>query len=193
MEAIKKIEPKITFEEYLVLEQDNDIRHEFYDGTLIPIEATTKAHNRIKRNLIRQIETPSFDKSVCELFDENVLTQLMERKKYVYPDIVITCDPDDNDPLIVKSPTVIIEILSPSTKKYDKTVKFFAYQRIPSIQQCIFVAQDNIEVKSFQRSKDNQWILSTLENTEDILYINSLSLKIKLKDIYTNIRINTLE
>jgi len=193
MEAIQKIKPKITFEEYLVSEQDNDIRHEFYDGILIPIEATTKAHNRIKRNLIRQIETPSFDKSRCELFDENVLTQLTEKKKYVYPDIVISCDPNDTDPLIVKAPTVIIEILSPSTKKYDKTVKFFAYQRIPTIQQCVFVAQDTIEIKSFQRSKDNQWILTTLENLEDTLYINSLSLEIKLKDIYSNIRIDIPE
>lgn len=190
MEAIQKIETKITFEEYLVLEQENEIRHEFNDGVLTPIEATTKAHNRIKRNIIRQIETPSFDKSDCELFDENVLTQLKEKKKYVYPDIVISCDPDDADPLIVKSPSVIIEILSPSTKKYDKTVKFFAYQRIPTIQQCIFVAQDSVEVKSFQRSKDNQWILTTLENLEDTLIIKSLSLELKLEAIYSNILID---
>lgn len=192
MGAIKKTEPKITFEEYLLLEQDSDTRHEFSDGILIPIEATTKAHNRIKRNLIRQIETPAFDESACELFDENVLTQLTEHKKYVYPDIVVTCDPDDTDPLIVKFPTVIIEILSPSTKKYDKTVKFFAYQRIPSLQQCVFVAQDGIEVKSFQRSKDEQWILTTLENIEDVLRIDVLNLDIKLADIYTNISLDIL-
>lgn len=189
MEAIKKTVPKITFEQYLVLEEGNEVRHEFFDGTLIPVEATTKVHNKIKRNLIRQIETPEFDKSKCELFDENVLTQLMERKKYVYPDIVVSCDPDDTDPLIVKSPTVIIEVLSPSTRKYDKTVKFFAYQRIPSIQQCIFVAQDSIDVKSFQRSKDNQWILTTLEDLEEMLEIPALNLNIKLTDIYTNIRL----
>ena len=187
MEAIKKTDPKISFEAYLLSEQDSEVRHEFSDGTLIPIEATTKAHNRIKRNLIRQIETPEFDKSACELFDENVLTQLTERKKYVYPDIVVSCDPDDTDPLIVKSPAVIIEILSPSTKKYDKTVKFFAYQRIPSLQQCVFVAQDSVEVKSFQRSKDEQWILTTLESVEDTLRIDVLNLEIKLADIYTNI------
>jgi len=192
MEAIKKIVPKISFEEYLLLEQDNEGRNEFSDGTIIPIEATTKAHNRIKRNLIRQIETPKFDESGCELFDENVLTELVEDKKYVYPDIVVSCDPDDTDPLIVKSPTVVIEILSPSTKKYDKTVKFFAYQRIPSIQQCIFVAQDSIEIKSFQRSKDNQWILTTLESLEDTLSIDSLDLEIKLADIYVNIGLDVL-
>jgi len=186
MEALKKTTPTLTFEQYLVLEQDSDVRHEFSDGRLIPVEATTKTHNRIKRNLIRQIETPTFDKSACELFDENVLTQLTEGKKYVYPDIVVSCDPDDTDPLIVISPTIIIEILSPSTKKYDKTVKFSAYQRIPSIQQCIFVAQDSVEIKSFERS-GNQWILTTLESLEDTLDIPHLNLSISLADVYINI------
>ena len=115
------------------------------------------------------------------------MTQLTEDKKYVYPDIVISCDPDDTDPLVVKSPTIIIEILSPSTKKYDKTVKIFAYQRIPTIQQCVFVAQDSIEVKSFERA-DNQWILSTMESLEDRLEIPYLDLSIELADIYANIK-----
>ena len=187
METSEKTASVLTFEEYLALEQDSDTRHEFSDGKLIPVEATTKAHNKIKRNLIRQIETPKFNKSPCELFDENVLTQLTEDKKYVYPDIVISCDPDDTAPLVVKSPTIIIEILSPSTKKYDKTVKFFAYQRIPTIQQCIFVAQDSIEVKSFEHA-DNQWIISTMESLEDKLEIPSLDLSISLADIYVNIQ-----
>ena len=73
MEVLKKTASVLTFEEYLVLEQDSDTRHEFSDGRLIPVEATTKAHNKIKRNLIRQIETPN---------------------------------PDDTDPLVVKSPTI---------------------------------------------------------------------------------------
>jgi len=176
----------LTFEQYLVLEQDSDVRHEFSDGKLIPVEATTKTHNKIKRNLIRQIETPTFDAGACELFDENVLTQLTEGKKYVYPDIVVSCDPDDTDPLIVTSPTIIIEILSPSTKKYDKTVKFFAYQRIPTIQQCIFVAQDSVEIKSFERS-GNQWVLTTLESLEDVLEIPHLNLSISLANVYVNI------
>jgi len=186
MEVLKKTIPTLTFEQYLASEQDNDVRHEFSDGKLIPIEATTKVHNRIKRNLIRQIETPTFDAGACELFDENVLTELTEGKKYVYPDIVVSCDPDDTDPLIVKSPTIIIEILSPSTKKYDKTVKSFAYQRIPSIQQCIFVAQDSVEIKSFERS-GSQWILTTLESLEDTLDIPYLNLKVSLADVYANI------
>ena len=177
---------KVTFEEYLSLEQESEARHEFQDGELIPLEATTKAHNRIKRNITRQIETPEFEERGCELYDENVLTQLQEKKRYVYPDVVITCQPTD-DPLVVVHPTVVFEILSPSTKKYDKTTKFFRYQRIPSLQQCVFVAQDEVEVKSFLRHANGQWVQTALDDIEEVLEIPALQTNISLRTIYRGI------
>ncbi|MFK7936232.1 MAG: Uma2 family endonuclease [Saprospiraceae bacterium] len=189
MNPAKKIEKsrKITFEEYLALEQESEIRHEFQDGELIPLEATTKAHNRIKRNITRAIETPEFEERGCELYDENVLTQLQEKKRYVYPDVVVTCQPT-SDPLIVVHPTIVFEILSPSTKKYDKTTKFFRYQRIPSLMQCIFVAQDEIEVKSFLRHENGQWVQTALDAIDDVLEIPDLQMSISLREIYRNIK-----
>jgi Uma2 family endonuclease len=181
-EAIK-LEEWVSFEDYLQQEKDSDIRHEYANGQLMPIEATTKAHNRIKRNIIRAIETPKFDETSCELYDENVLTELIEKRRYVYPDIVVTCQPND-DPLIVKNPTVVFEILSPSTKKYDKTTKFFRYQLLPSLQQCVFVAQDEIDVKSFLRSTDDQWILTTLTRLDQLLTIPSLTIDVPISTIY---------
>lgn len=175
---------KYTFEEYLAFERESETRHEFHDGEIIPVEATTKVHNQIKRRIIRHIETPEFEDSGCQLFDENVATVVQEGKRVVYPDIVVTCDPDDNDPYLVYAPQVIIEILSESTKKYDKTIKFFRYQRLPTLRQCVFVAQGEIEIRSFIRSEDNQWILSLLEKPTDVLEIPTLNVSVKLEDIY---------
>lgn len=186
MDGAVKLNDFISFEDYLAVEQDSEQRYEYNNGQLTKIEATTKAHNRIKRNIIRVIETPEFDETSCELYDENVLTELQEKKRYVYPDIVITCEPSD-DPLIVKSPTVIFEILSPSTKKYDKTTKFFRYQMLPSLKQCIFVSQDAIEVRSFLRSDNDQWILTTLNRLEQSLEIPALDIEVALSDIYQSI------
>lgn len=188
MNSAKKISnpDNISFADYLLVEQNSETRHEFQDGVLIPLEATTKAHNRIKRNITRAIETPSFEDKGCELYDENVLTQLQEKKRYVYPDVVITCQPT-NDPLIVVHPTVVFEILSPSTKKYDKTTKFFRYQRIPSLMQCVFVAQDEIEIKSFLRHGNGQWVQTALDSIDDVLELPDLATTIKVKDIYRSI------
>lgn len=188
--AIKVESEKLyTLEEFIALEQTSDLRHEFYDGRLIPLEATTIAHNRIKRNIIRPIETPEFDKKGCILCDENVLTQLQEHKKYVYPDIVVSCDKREDNPLIVQFPMLVVEILSPSTKRYDKTTKFFKYQRIPSLMQCIFVAQDAVEVHSFVRNEEDVWVLTLLSKLEDKLNIVGLNVSIPLADVYSNVKI----
>ncbi|MEM1327825.1 MAG: Uma2 family endonuclease [Bacteroidota bacterium] len=187
MNEALKLEEFTPFDTYLEQEKNSDIRHEYLNGQIIPIEATTKAHNRIKRNIIRQIETPEFDETRCELYDENVLTELLEKKRYVYPDIVTTCQPNE-DPLIIKHPTVTFEILSPSTKKCDKTTKFFRYQLLPSLNQCIFVAQDEIDVKSFLRTSDNEWTLTTLTELDQVLNIPSLGSHLAVSDIYRNIQ-----
>lgn len=194
MNAALKLERYVqTFEEFLEQEKDSDIRHEYNNGELIPLEATTKAHNRIKRNIIRQVENEAFEASGCQLYDENVLTQLVEKKKAVYPDIVITCDSRDDDPLLVKFPAVIFEILSDSTQRYDKTIKFFRYQRLPSLRQCIFVAQNKMEVRSFLRTEDNRWELTLLEKPHEILEIPVLNVSISLAEIYRNIPLSNSE
>lgn len=142
----------ISFDDFLQQQLvENSLRSDFWDGEVVELEATTKAHNRIKRNIIRQLDEGQLQAAGCELYDENVLTELAEARRYVYPDIVVSCDPTDTDSLIVKSPALIVEILSDSTQHYDRTKKFFQYQRLPSLQQVIFVAQRMMAVESFQR------------------------------------------
>ena len=82
-------------------------------------------------------------KNGCRLFHENVITEVdAPKKKGVYPDIVVTFNEEDRlDALVVKHPVLIVEVLSNSTAKYDKTGKFFKYQRIPSLKQYILISQ----------------------------------------------------
>ena len=184
----KSSNKKYTYKEYLALEKASETRHDFIDGEIIPLEATPKAHNRIKRNLIKKIETPLFDTKGCELFDENVMTQLKNKQQYVYPDIVISCDSNDNDPLIVKHPSIIIEVLSNSTERYDRTTKFFKYQRIDSLVQCVFVSQNEMAIESFFRMKnDKNWSYRAIDQIDDFLEFPSLGLSVKVADIYKNI------
>lgn len=186
--AKKTFGEKYTFKEYLALEEKSEVRHDFIDGAIIPIEATTKTHNRIKRNLIKKIDVPSFSKKDCELFDENVMTQLKSKKQYVYPDIVITCHPDDNDLLIVKYPSIIVEVLSDSAERYDRTTKFFKYQRIDSLVQCVFISQNEMAVESYLKAKNTKhWLYQAMDQLDDELEFPSLEMSVSLKDIYDNI------
>lgn len=185
--SLARKEERISVEEYFDLQRNTDKRYDFWDGILIELEATTKTHNRIKRNLIRELDGPELAEKGCELFDENVMTQLKSRKKYVYPDIVISCNPDDDDPLVVQYPCIIIEVLSDGTEQYDRTEKFFKYQRIPSVEQCVFVSQKMMAVESFIRSTEDQWLFKALEQPYDQLVFPNLGIAIKLEEIYQGI------
>jgi len=179
------IKTKLTFEEYLAGEQESAVRHEFDNGVLIPLEATTKRHNRIITNVLRCIDPIKLDKKGCEVYHENVVTRVREKKKYVYPDIVITCDPSDqSDEYVIMNPCVIMEVLSKSTASYDKAGKFFKYQRIPSLQQYILVSQYAVAVEYYLRMEDGQWIYTALDSLGDKLVIPSLDIEISLSDLY---------
>lgn len=188
--SLARKEQRISVDEYFDLQRRTDKRYDFWDGKLIELEATTKIHNRIKRNLIRKLDVPGLSEKGCELFDENVMTQLKNRRKYVYPDIVVSCDPEDDDPLIVKYPCIIIEVLSDGTEQYDRTEKFFKYQRIPSVEQCVFVSQKMMAVESFIRSTDDQWLFKALEQPTDQLVFPKLGVSVSLEEIYMGISLS---
>lgn len=191
--SLARKEKRISVEEYFDLQRNTGKRYDFWDGKLIELEATTKVHNRIKRNLIRKLDVPVLSEKDCELFDENVMTQLKSREKYVYPDIVISCNPEDNDPLIVQFPFIIIEVLPDGTEQYDRTEKFFKYQRIPTVEQCVFVSQKMMAVESFIRSTEDQWLFKALEQPTDQLVFPKLEIVIGLEDIYQGIPLTAEE
>ena len=122
-------EKLFTVDEYIEFEENSDIRHEFHNGHLYPIEATTVAHNEVKQNTVALIR-PVFRKRGCKVVDETIKLQILENGKYVYPDIMITCDESDKNTIyIMQHPSLIIEVLSKSTADYDKGSKFNFYQR----------------------------------------------------------------
>jgi Uma2 family endonuclease len=188
--SLARKKEQISLEAYFELQRSGPERHDFWDGKLVKLEATTKNHNRIKRNIIDAIPRSARQAAGCELFDENVMTQLKRKQKYVYPDIVLTCDPRENDPLVIEYPCIIIEILSDGTERYDRTDKFFLYQRIPTVEQCVFVAQDQIAIESFQRAGQGQWLLQPLQQADEELHLSKLGISIPLAAIYDGVVLN---
>jgi Uma2 family endonuclease len=188
--SLARKKDRISLEAYFELQRSGPKRHDFWDGELVELEATTKNHNRIKRNIIDAIPRSARQAADCELFDENVMTQLKHNQNYVYPDIVLTCDPRENDPLVIEYPCMLIEILSDGTERYDRTDKFFQYQRIPTVEQCVFIAQNQMAIESFQRADHGQWLMQPLQEAEDELYFPKLDLSIALDAIYDGIILN---
>ena len=188
MDTAKKISQKYSFEEYVAFEQESKIRHEFQDGLLIPIEATTKNHNILITNFLLNANIPKLRKQGCQLFHENVITEVATTKKGVYPDIVVTCNKEDQkDVLVVRHPKLIVEVLSKSTASYDKTGKFFKYQRIPSLEQYVLISQYAYAIEYYTKMENGQWIYSALDQLDSVLEIPCIDLKIPLSALYEDI------
>ena len=190
MSFARKLSRRYSFQEYITLEQESDSRHEFHDGKIIPVEATTKNHNTIVTNFLLNANIPKLRKSGCRLFHENVITEVdTPKKKGVYPDIVVTCNENDRqDALVVKHPILIVEVLSNSTAKYDKTGKFFKYQRIPSLKQYILISQYAYAVEFYQKMENGQWVYTALSSFEDILEIPCIDVAIPLAELYVDVQ-----
>lgn len=128
---------KMTAEEYLEWEATQEFRHEYIDGEIYTMTGSSIPHNDIALNLYRTLY-PHLRSRGCRVNVSDVKVQANQNSRYFYPDLVISCHPDDlQSRQFIQHPTVIIEILSPSTANYDHTKKLKYYRQIPSLQEYI--------------------------------------------------------
>ena len=126
MPLVKKTETKISEEEYLEGELTSDIRHEYIDGYVYTMAGASKNHGIISRNVLVELSNKlKQQKSPCDIFSSDMKVKESEKTtKYFYPDVLVTCDPDDNESeYYVNSSVIIVEVLSESTRKYDLPIK----------------------------------------------------------------------
>jgi Uma2 family endonuclease len=109
---------------------------------------------------------------------------------YTHPDLTIACGkplPPDEHEGILLNPTVIFEVLSPSTEHYDRGVKFRRYREIESLTDYILVNQDQARIEQFTRGDANTWTLHDYQRTDDVLLIASIGVSLPLATIYEGI------
>ena len=177
----------ITVEEYLNLEQDAKIRHEYVAGQIYAIAGASEAHNLIVTNLIA-ISRPHLRGSSCRTFvsDMKVKVKMQQADIFYYPDVLVTCDPNDNEKYFKTNPNLIVEVLSDSTQTTDRREKRINYQTIDSLQEYVLVSQDEIKVEIYRRDKNNNWTVETLSK-DDNLQLNSVGLTLTMADIYEDV------
>lgn len=141
---------QVSYDDYLRIEEEAiDVRYEYVDGFLYAMVGATRWHNSIVGN-IASVLRASARGSGCWVYAENVKLRAAERVVY-YPDLVVTCDPSDDDPIIVQRPCLIIEVTSPSTRTIDQREKRGAYRRIPTLLSYMIVYQEERRVERHWR------------------------------------------
>ncbi|NJM22969.1 MAG: Uma2 family endonuclease [Richelia sp. SM1_7_0] len=178
-----------TVEEYLELEQNSEIRHEYICGQVFAMSGGSKEHNTITLNIASRLRSHLRGGS-CSVFmaDMKVNIQLASQNKniYYYPDVIITCDPDDQDRFSLDYPCLIIEVLSPSTETTDRREKLVNYRTLESLQEYILVSQDEIQVEVYRKDSQGNWSLTILGKDNE-LHLDSIGLTLTMTEIYEDV------
>ncbi|WP_346237581.1 Uma2 family endonuclease [Niabella insulamsoli] len=176
-----------TIAEYLAMEKSADTKHEFFEGEVFAMAGAGRRHNIIAKNLTGELYLALKGKS-CQPYGSDLRIHIPENTFFTYPDISVICGDitpsrEDEDTAIL--PTVLIEILSPATKNYDRGGKFKLYRDIPSLKEYLLVDAESINVEAFRINKSGHWELEEYKMLEDILAIKAIDVSVSISDIYS--------
>lgn len=184
----------ITPNEYLEGEEIAETKSEYYRGEIFAMAGATVNHNRISRNTLRGFEN-QFEQSGsdCEAFGSDLMIEAIKDEHYLYPDISVVCgkpeflEDENHKQRTLINPVVIVEVLSSSTKDYDKGTKFDSYRKISSLKDYVLIDQYNCLIEHFFINEKGNWELSEYRNLSDILKIKSINFELPLKMIYRKV------
>ena len=189
---VKEPAPKynyISAEEYLAEEREAFEKHEYYQGEIFAMSGASLKHNKIFSNVFGELAGKLKGKG-CQPFGSDLRIHISKNTLYTYPDISIICgEPNLTDDKFdtATNPSVIIELLSKSTRNYDKGNKFTLYRDIDSLQEYILIDTEKIYVEKHIRNSDKSWPLTDYTSIEDSFSIQTIQLTLSLKDIYIGI------
>ena len=177
----------LTAEEYLEFEQDGEIRHEYVAGQIFAMAGASEAHNLIVGNIFALLR-PHLRGGSCRAFVSDMKVKVKAQKAdiFYYPDLLVTCEPNDREKYFKTSPNLIVEVLSNSTETTDKREKRLNYQSLESLQEYVLVSQDEIRVEIYRKDDRGNWTVETL-GKDDNLQLDSVGLTLTMADIYEDV------
>jgi len=184
MSAVTKAEDWITPEEYLEGERSSEIRHEYVNGRAYAMAGASDDHNRITTNLVSELHAALRGKR-CEPFSTDMKVKVPPNvtEAYYYPDVLVACDPTDNAKYYRERPKVIIEVLSPDTRRTDERERPYAYRQIPTLEVYALVEQDMARITVLHRA-ETEWRKEVLEGLAATLKLECLGVEIPFERIY---------
>lgn len=184
------IEPKIyTADEYLALEVESQTRNEYRNGEIVPMTGGTPTHNEIIGNLIFLLKSALKGKPY-RIFVTDQRLSIPERNMYTYPDAMIVPRPIELQPGrkdTVINPILIAEVLSDSTKAYDRDEKFAAYRAITTFQEYLLIDQSRLHIEQYVKQSANQWLFTEYNGQEARVLLATVAVEIVLADLYENV------
>jgi Uma2 family endonuclease len=177
-----------TVDEYFHWEATHEERHEYINGEIFAMAGASENHNLVNINLVGLL-LPQVRKNGCKIYANDMRVKINE-KDYTYPDLVVAC----KNPQFVRTPldtlinpTLIIEIMSPTTETYDRGNKFKRCRQIASLQEYIIIPQNELSLEQHIRQNENTWLWTEHRGADTIVTFSSIDCQVRLGDIFEQV------
>lgn len=180
--------PLMSIDEYLAMERESEVRHEYIDGHICLMSGGTPNHGVLITNIIG-LTQPKLRGGPCRVYPSDVRVRVgapSGSERYLYPDCSVSCDEADRTRIdAIHAPRLIVEVLSPSTEAYDRGRKFEFYRSLPSMREYVLVTADRPVVEVYRRDGDADWILRTYGPAAEIA-LTSIPVRWPVSEIYAD-------
>jgi Uma2 family endonuclease len=182
----------LTPEEYLAIERKADHKSEYFNGEMFAMSGASERHATIVANLMYLL-VGQLRGRPCKAYANDLRVRVSPTGLYTYPDVVVVCGQpqfadDQRDTLL--NPTLIVEVLSESTKDYDRGGKFEHYRTLTSLSEYVLIDQAKYHVEHFVRQPDNRWLLSETNRLEDTIHLLSVDCDLALAEVYDKVEMS---
>ena len=189
--AKNKPDKLYSLEEYLAKEEKAAFKSEFYNGQIIRMAGGKSTHNLISNNISSSLRYAIKENKLKFIaFNSDQKIHIPNKDIAVYPDaLVISEKPEywNNRKDLITNPVLVVEVLSKSTRGYDRGEKFMHYRTLPSFKEYVLIEQDEKKVEIWFKAKENTWEITTIIGIEAECFFNSIGVSVSMSDIYENI------
>ncbi|MBL8231152.1 MAG: Uma2 family endonuclease [Bryobacterales bacterium] len=186
---------KLTPEQYLERERNAEIRSEYWHGEVYAMSGGTERHDIVCVNLTIALRQRVQGRR-CRIHSSNMKVGIAKRRGFSYPDLTLVCGEPrflDETKDVLTNPSVIFEVLSPSTRGFDSGQKFAEYQKLDSLKHYVLLEQDICHVQHYERTSSDEWRYRVHHKLDDVLVFSDLSLSIPLSEIYEDVELAPAE
>lgn len=183
----------LTIEDYLQLEVESPVKHEYIDGQIYAVAGASDSHVTIAGNLFAALRS-HIRGTGCRVYISDMKARVDARNRFFYPDVMVTCDPRDQETDMYKRfPKLIIEVLSKSTEAFDRGDKFLAYRALESLQEYVVINTRHQRLEIFRRDDSGQWVLQFYSAEDETFELKTIDFTGTFAELYEDVVLEPTE
>lgn len=182
----------VSPEDYLRLERAAEFKHEYFEGEIRAMAGASFAHNRICANLTGELYGQLRGKT-CAVVGSDQRLRILSGSAYVYPDVTVVCGPpafnEEKTFDTLLNPTLLVEVLSPSTANNDRGEKFMYYRQVPSLRQFLLLDSARVHAELYSLDEPGRWVLTETRELATVLDLSSIGCRVPLAEVYAGVNV----